>query len=104
MKHLSLLLAQCLMLFGASALADACPICAGDTICDTCGGLGYLSMQAYGSDEIVRVACTADCDNGRCPDCAVPCDTCGSDGLCNVCGGDGKVDCTQCGGDGKVEY
>ena len=78
---LALLLPVC-----ACASAQECAICSGDRVCDTCGGLGYQLMTAYGSGEEVRVACMAGCEDGKCPDCFVECDICLRDGLCDVLG------------------
>lgn len=47
-----------------------CDICSSDGVCDTCSGKGYLEMDAYGSNEKVRIACTSDCTEGRCPVCS----------------------------------
>lgn len=60
-------------------VAQLCALCGGDGICDTCHGNGYLYMMAYGSSEMVQIACTEGCDNGRCPDC-IPCEVCGGVG------------------------
>ena len=84
------MLLVCLLLVCGVALAE-CAICGGDSVCDTCDGNGYLLMQAYGSDEQLKVACTGGCNNGRCPDCAPPCDVCGGDQKCDVCGGLGYL-------------
>lgn len=84
------MLLVCLLLVCGVALAE-CAICGGDSVCDTCDGNGYQLMQAYGSDEQLKVACTGGCDNGRCPDCAPPCDVCGGDQKCDVCGGLGYL-------------
>ena len=92
----------CLLLVCCAALAE-CALCGGDSVCDTCQGNGFLLMKAYGSDAQVQVACTAGCDNGRCPDCAVPCDVCGSDGKCDVCGGLGYVLMQAYGSDEMVQ-
>ena len=51
------------------ARAASCVICDGDGVCDTCDGLGYMEMQAYGSDDTVLVVCPADWKNGRCSAC-----------------------------------
>lgn len=85
-KLVSLLLALCLML-PLCAAAGACSICGGDSVCDTCGGLGYVAMKVYGSDEVFNAACTAGCKDGKCPACAADCASCSDDGLCDVCGG-----------------
>lgn len=90
MKKCFWMLLLCLLLACSCALAE-CALCGGDSVCDTCAGNGYVLMQAYGSTEEVKVACPAGCDNGRCPDCAVPCDVCSSDGKCDTCGGNGYV-------------
>ena len=50
--------------------AVACDVCGSDGLCDTCGGLGYLEMKAYGSDEMLQIACTGEnCDAGKCAVC-----------------------------------
>lgn len=90
MKKITGVLLVCVLLFGA-ALADTCSICGGDRVCDACKGNGYVLMQAYGSDQQVKIACTAGCANGVCPVCPAPCDVCSSDGLCNTCGGNGYL-------------
>ena len=90
MKKCFWMLLVCLLLACSCALAE-CSLCGGDSVCDTCGGNGYMLMQLYGTDEQSKVVCTAGCDNGRCPTCAVPCDVCGSDQKCDVCGGNGYV-------------
>jgi len=59
----------CLTLFAAAAFAQECTICGGDAVCDTCNGLGYQTLTAYGSNESLRVKCTANCSDGYCPDC-----------------------------------
>ncbi len=84
------MLLVCLLLACGVALAE-CVVCGGDSVCDTCDGNGYLFMQAYGSDEQLKVACTGGCNNGRCPDCTPPCDVCGGDQKCDVCGGLGYL-------------
>ena len=63
------MLLVCLLLACGVALAE-CVICGGDSVCDTCDGNGYLLMQAYGSDEQLKVACMAEgCNNGACTLC-----------------------------------
>lgn len=53
-----------LVMLCTGARAASCAICGGDGICDTCGGKGYQEVQAYSSNEKLRVACPAGCDNG----------------------------------------
>ena len=66
-KFFALLL--CLSLF-VPALAESCAICGGDAVCDTCNGLGYQEMEAYGGG-MVKVACTREnCNDGKCLICA----------------------------------
>lgn len=86
----------CLSLF-VPALAESCVLCGGDAVCDTCNGLGYQEMEAYGGG-MVKVACTAGCDNGACTTCKKACAVCGSDGLCDVCGGLGYQEMEAYGG------
>ncbi|MBR5302115.1 MAG: hypothetical protein IKU38_04710 [Clostridia bacterium] len=76
-----LTMALCLAMLLTCAAAETCRLCSGDGICDTCDGNGYLLMQGYNSKETVKVACTASCDNGRCPTCEG----------CEVCGGLGYL-------------
>lgn len=68
MKKCFCMLLACLLMLTAAALAE-CSLCGGDTVCDTCQGNGYVLMQAFGSDEQIKVVCTAGCADGRCPDC-----------------------------------
>lgn len=72
----TLLLTLCLLMLAPSALADVCALCGGDGICDTCSGNGYLLMQSYDSGDMVKIACTASCNDGSCPNCSI-CDVCG---------------------------
>jgi len=69
------------VLLCSPALAQVCMLCGGDGVCDACEGKGYVSMQAYGSAETVKIACTAGCADGKCPQC----------NACEVCGGLGYV-------------
>lgn len=62
------MLLACLLLVCTVALAE-CAVCSGDGVCDTCNGLGYVTMQLYGSDEQIKVVCNAGCDNGICTAC-----------------------------------
>lgn len=65
----SVLCALCLLC--ALAAAEGCSLCGGDTVCDTCGGLGYQEMQAFDSDALLKVACTGtNCADGRCTACS----------------------------------
>lgn len=77
--------------FAGTASAEACQICGGNSVCNTCQGVGYQIMESYDSSEQVRVKCAAGCDDGRCPECFVPCEVCDSDGLCNICSGLGYL-------------
>lgn len=85
--------ALCLTMLFACARAETCALCGGDGVCDTCGGNGYLVMQGYNSDEMVKVACTAGCDNGACPTCDI----------CEVCGGLGYLTMQAYGSDEMVK-
>ena len=51
------------------AASAECDFCGGDGECDTCMGFGYLVMTAYGSDDLIPVACTSGCVEGKCPVC-----------------------------------
>ena len=95
-----LVLLLCLLLF-VPALAESCPICGGDTVCDTCGGLGYQEEEAYGGG-MTKVVCEGGCEDGVCPTCRAKCDVCGNDGLCDVCGGLGYKEKEAYGG-GKTK-
>lgn len=51
------------------AASAKCDTCGGDGVCDTCEGLGYIVMTAYGSNNLIPVACTGGCAEGKCPVC-----------------------------------
>ena len=69
-KHRLFWMILCLIcLLTGLAVAEGCAICGGDAVCDTCGGLGYLEKKAYGSDEMVKIACEGGCVEGKCPVC-----------------------------------
>ncbi|MBQ7886638.1 MAG: hypothetical protein IJ313_07065 [Clostridia bacterium] len=87
------MLALCLLMLFTCASAEICALCGGDDVCDTCAGNGYLLMQSYGSDETVKVACTAGCDNGSCPVCTA----------CELCGGLGYLTMQAYGSDEMVK-
>ena len=65
------MLLVCLLLACSAAMAE-CAVCGGDGVCDECGGLGYVTMKAYQSDEQIKVICTGGCENGVCTACAQP--------------------------------
>jgi len=89
----TMMAALCLTMLFACALAETCALCGGDGVCDTCGGNGYLLMQGYNSSEMVKVACTAGCDNGACPTCDI----------CEVCSGLGYLTMQAYGSDEMVK-
>ena len=95
MKKWALMIVMCMLC--TCALAEGCSICGGDTVCDTCAGLGYQEMPAYGGG-MAKVACVAGCLDGACPDCKKPCEVCGSDGLCDTCSGLGYQEMPAYGG------
>ena len=103
MKKCFGILLVCLLLACGAALAE-CAICGDDGTCDACGGLGYQTVQAYGSDEMIKVICTAGCEEGKCPDCqATVCFVCSSDGKCNTCGGLGYLVTTAYGSNEEIK-
>lgn len=74
-KAVVLVMGWMILFAGVCAWAESCVLCGGDGICESCAGYGYVLMQAYDSEETVKVTCTAGCNNGRCPNCVV-CEMC----------------------------